>query len=360
MKNRSVAIIGGGIFGLTTAWFCARLGHRVTVIEQSKVADGASGGVMGALSPHTPENWNPKKQFQLDSLLSAKDFWSEIEAISGRDVGYGRVGRLIPIPDQRAYQLAQMRAEYATTLWPSGYDWTVHPPGYRTDLIAEASAPYGVIADSLSARIQPRAACAALATALTKAGVEIYEGWPVTRLSPGNVIGANETLSADSIVVAAGHTSSDLIATITSPPTISGVKGQAALLKSDKLRDCPQIYANGIYIIPHADGTVAIGSTSENTWQSIAPDHRLDAILAKAHDICPALQSATCVDRWSGIRPRGLKPDPVLGPLPDQPWLFVATGGFKIGFGIAHHCGRLLANMIDGQAVELPAGFTIS
>ena len=56
-----VTIRGAGIFGLSIAWECARRGAKVTVVDPQGVAAGSSGGIVGALAPHVPENWNSKK-----------------------------------------------------------------------------------------------------------------------------------------------------------------------------------------------------------------------------------------------------------------------------------------------------------
>ena len=40
--NKKVVIIGGGIIGLSTAYFLQKEGHEVTVIDQSNMASGAS------------------------------------------------------------------------------------------------------------------------------------------------------------------------------------------------------------------------------------------------------------------------------------------------------------------------------
>ena len=71
MARVDLTVRGAGIFGLSVAWEAARRGARVLVIEATRIGAGASGGVVGALSPHVPENWNAKKAFQLDSLLMA-------------------------------------------------------------------------------------------------------------------------------------------------------------------------------------------------------------------------------------------------------------------------------------------------
>ena len=86
---------------------------------------GASGGIVGALAPHVPENWNDKKAFQLDSLLMAAAFWAEVADGSGPLSGLCAPGRLQPVADDRALELAQARATRRQTLWQGHADWQV-------------------------------------------------------------------------------------------------------------------------------------------------------------------------------------------------------------------------------------------
>ena len=51
MENRSVAVIGGGIVGLCTAFHLVRCGASVTVLDRSFTTDGASSGNAGSISP---------------------------------------------------------------------------------------------------------------------------------------------------------------------------------------------------------------------------------------------------------------------------------------------------------------------
>jgi len=76
MASIDVTVFGAGAFGLSVAWCCARRGARVRVVDPGGVGAGASGGIVGALAPHVPEQWNEKKAFQLDSLLMADAFWA--------------------------------------------------------------------------------------------------------------------------------------------------------------------------------------------------------------------------------------------------------------------------------------------
>jgi glycine oxidase len=65
MARPELTVRGGGIFGLSIAWEAASRGARVRLIETASIGAGSSGGIVGALAPHTPEQWNEKKAFQL-------------------------------------------------------------------------------------------------------------------------------------------------------------------------------------------------------------------------------------------------------------------------------------------------------
>ena len=332
-----ITVIGAGVYGLSCALALLKDGHRVRVLEKGRVGHGASGGLVGALSPHVPEDWNVRKQFQLGALVSAARHWAEVEALSGLHSGYGRVGRYIPLDDAYEAEKARGRCAGAARLWPKVFQWKVLPDA--PDIAPEA-APFGVVYESLSARINPRLACAALAAAVTKSGGEIMEHHPVEAL---------EGIS----VIAAGIGSGALLTPFLGEGRIRGVKGQAALLSGGLPAGGPVIYGNGVYIIPHADGSVAVGATSENKFEDASStDVLLDTVLAKAFTIVPALSTAKVLERHAGLRPRAPKPEAMLGQLDKH--TFVATGGFKTGLGNAHAIAAALVQLVRGEAPDIP------
>lgn len=332
-----ITVIGAGVYGLSCALALLKDGHAVRVLEKNRVGQGASGGLVGALSPHVPEDWNVRKQFQLSALLSGAAHWAEVERVSGLPSGYGRVGRYIPLDDAYEAEKARGRIEGAERLWPEGFSWQV-----RADApyISPDAAPFGVVHESLSARISPRLACAALAAAVVKCGGEILENHQVENLSGMSII-------------AAGVGSAGLLTPYLGAGKVRGVKGQAALLAGGLPAGSPVIYGNGVYIIPHADGSVAVGATSENKFESpSAVDEKLDAVLAKACAIIPTLKSVDILERHAGLRPRAPKPEAMLGQLDDH--TFVATGGFKTGLGNAHAVAEALVQLVRGDSPDIP------
>lgn len=342
MTSRDVTIRGAGIFGLSVAWACLRRGARVRVIDPAGPGAGSSGGVVGALAPHVPENWNDKKAFQLDSLLMAESFWRAVEEAGGLSAGYGRSGRLQPIADEAGLALAQARAGGAARLWQGQAEWQVIPAA-EAGAFVPPSASGLVIRDTLTARMFPRRACAALQAALTARGAEI-----VTRGEDrGAVVWATGWRGLLDLSEAMGRKVGD------------GVKGQAALLGFDA-REAPQVFVDGMHIIPHADGTVAIGSTSERDFEAPdAVDDQCEALIARARVLMPQLAGAPVLQRWAGVRPRARSRAPLLGAWPGRRGHYVANGGFKIGFGMAPKVAEVMADLILDGHDAIPDGFRL-
>lgn len=354
-----VCVIGAGIFGLSVAWAAHRRGLSVQVIEAGDIGAGASGGIVGALSPHVPEQWNPKKQFQFEALTTAKDHWCRIDARSGLSSGYGRSGRLMPLPNQAAADRAIERASGAQTHWGNAAIWSVLPPGSAGDLIPHT--PFGLIHETLSARLHPLHACRSLAAALRGRGVQILTHTLAQAKPKARLETPKGRIQAGQIVLAAGVPGFELLTPLLGQVTGKGVKGQAALLGASLPSKTPVIFDDGLYIVPHANGTTAIGSTSENTYiHATATDTQLDTLIAQARALCPVLETAPILQRWAGIRPKARRRDPMLGPVPGHPGLFLASGAFKIGFGIAHKVGTALADCLTGQDPSLPESFTVT
>ena len=339
MATADVTVMGAGVFGLSIAYACARAGAAVRVIDPRGVAAGASGGIVGALAPHVPENWNAKKAFQLDSLLMAEGFWRGVETLAECDVGYLRTGRLQPLQDARAIDLARAREGTAASLWQAHARWEViSTPG-------GGWVPYSlsgmVVHDTLSALIHPRRATNSLGLAIKALGGEICaedarEGAVVWATGWQGLLALND-----------GHRRT----------VGNGVKGQAALLRHDAA-GLPQLFVDGLHIVPHSDGTVAIGSTSERDFDDeVSTDAQLEGLISKARAALPVLADAPVIARWAGVRPRSRSRAPMLGPHPFLSGEFIANGGFKIGFGMAPKVAQVMADLILHQRSDIPDDF---
>ena len=337
-----VTIYGAGIFGLSIGWVCARRGAAVQIYDPNGVAAGSSGGPVGALAPHVPENWNAKKAFQFESLIAAQDFWQGVETASGRSSGYGRSGRLQPIADEKTLELARARAISAQTLWQGKATWQVICADTQANWAPQSPTGW-LIHDTLSARIHPRNACLALAAALRAWGGRIEPAGPEHGI----------------VVHATGWQGLRDLSEQFEQPVGNGVKGQAALLRYPA-PDAPQLFADALHIVPHTDGTVAIGSTSERAFHNPDDtDTQLDAIIARATAAFPMLRDAPVIARWAGVRPRAKSRAPMLGAYPGRAGHFIANGGFKIGFGMAPKIAEVMADLILEGRNAIPDAFQV-
>lgn len=364
-------VIGGGVMGLWTALYAARSGRSVRLVEKRRIGSGASGGMLGALMAHLPDRWNAKKAFQFAALVSLESEIATLEAETGLPAGYRRSGRLIPLPKQHNRDLAIRTAQDALSVWQTpdrSFAFEVLDAAPVADWPASSAMAHGVVHDHLAARLAPRALVAALKAALDRLpNVVVQEGTGVVGLDPASGVvslddGSDHTFGH--CVLAAGVEAFLLLATFSLPvarPLGNAVKGQAALLRAAIDPALPVIFADGLYIVPHENGLVAVGSTSESSFvDPHGTDELLDALIEKARQMAPAIADAPVVERWTGLRPRAVGREPMVGFHPDHPNVSLMAGGFKVSFGIAHRLARAVLNEIEGGTLDVPPSFTVA
>lgn len=340
-----VEIFGAGVLGLAIAFACLRRGASVRVIEKRSVGFGASGGYIGALAPHAPDPWNEKKRFQLDSLLGSAAFWKDVENCSGKNPGYSRAGRLAPLASERAIKRARHYSAKALENWGNRANWKLVQAS-DCETWAPESPTGWLVFDTLSASIHPRRSLLALASAITNLKGEIVEG-------------RTEGIGSKSTILATGWEGLATLEEELGTSLGSGEKGQAALLNFCA-RKKPLIYADGLYVVPHDDGTVGIGSTSERSYAlPVATDKRLDSLIRVAVQTVPCLKDAAVVGRWASIRPRANSRAPLLGRHPLRESVYIANGGFKIGYGIAPGVARAMADLVLDGIDRIPKSFSL-
>lgn len=354
--------------GLWAAFEAGKAGLKTLLVETQAAGAGASGGVLGALMPHMPDRWSAKKQFQFDALVSLEARVAEVEALTGLSAGYRRSGRLIPLPKPHLREIALRHQADAAEVWKTesqAFHWHVTDAPPVSGWVRAEAGTNGFVHDTLAARVSPRGLVAALQAALAT--------FPNVSFLPETVhaidaagkrlhLSSGEPVSFGTCIVAAGVASFSLLQALgpaLEKPLGQAVKGQAALLAADVDPGLPVIFLDGLYVVAHEGRHVAIGSTSENSFsEPFSTDAQLDALIASARDLVPALADAPVVERWAGLRPKAIDRDPMVGPHPDHPGVIALTGGFKVSFGLAHVLARAALAAAGGEAMAVPPGFT--
>jgi glycine oxidase len=364
-------IVGGGIMGLWAAVKAERLGIDTLLVEAGRLGSGASGGLLGALMPHMPDRWSDKKQFQFDALVALEAEIAGLEAETALSGGYRRCGRIIPLPKLHLRGIAERHERDAAENWQSGerrFHWHVGERPSVAGWVDDAAGEAGFVFDTLAARVSPRALIALLSAFLRKARhVQVAEGCRVVFLDADAgraVLSSGDEISFGHVVVANGHESFPLIRDAlgleAGVALGQAVKGQAALLDASADPAMPVVFLNGLYIVPHEDGTVAIGSTSEDCFSDpFSTDEKLEKLLVEACTVVPSLAGAPVLERWAGLRPKAVGRDPMVGAMAGTAKLVALSGGFKVSFGLAHFLADAALETVCGHTPVIPSGFRL-
>lgn len=357
--------------GLWAALHGCRKGLSVMLVEERAIGAGASGGLLGALMPHMPDRWTDKKQLQFDALVSLETEIATLEAETGLSAGYRRTGRLIPLPKAHLAGIANGHELDARTVWNQKdppFFWHCREPGYRSDLINPEVTSAGCVEETLAARVSPRGLTGLLKAALLRhPNFSLLSGDRVIALNAGDGharLQSGSHIGFGRAVLAAGTGTEAMLADLLGPlqkKIVVPVKGQAALLQASLPPETPVIYLDGLYVVPHEGGQVAIGSTSENAFaEPFSTDHQLERLIESARELVPLLGDAPVIERWAGLRPKAIGRDPMVGLLPDHPRVAVLTGGFKVSFGLAHALAEVLvrALLAGDRKTGLPPQFS--
>jgi sarcosine oxidase subunit beta len=375
MERVDVAVIGGGLLGCATAYYLARGGASVALLERGELNREASGQNAGSLHFQLEFRMIVKgetvaEQFAsaMPLFLDAQRTWATLEAELGTGLGVHIGGGLM---------VAESGAELAALERKSALE---NRAGLDTRLLdgeqARRVAPYlsptvrGANWCPSEGHANPRLVAPAFAAAAARAGALIAARTPVVGLSRPDAAWLVETaggppLRAEVVVVAAGIWSGELTA----------MAGFALPLLPHALT----IFATGAsrplveHLIQHAGERLSLKQTAEGNvlvgggWPSrlherdgvpdpsLRPAARFGSITGSASvaaRIVPAVAALSAIRIWTGITAASPDNVPVLGEVPGQRGLFVATAGslFTLGPSFA----RLLAEQILEGRSSLP------
>ena len=105
--EKDVVIVGGGVCGSASAYYLARAGKRVLLVEKGVIAGEASGRNGGHISPTVDGAWGPVGRLTLE-------IWPQLSEELGYPTEYRRSGGLYVVMEDDPFeprQLADYRRE---------------------------------------------------------------------------------------------------------------------------------------------------------------------------------------------------------------------------------------------------------
>ena len=352
IDRADVAIIGGGIVGCTTAYYLAKRGRRVVVIEQGDIAQEASGRNRGNVRLQL------RHRLELPIALEAVGMWETADKELGLPTEYRNIGNLlVTFHDDIAAQFAA-EAELHIALGivahvVRGSDLRRHVPGISSDIVA------GLLT-TRDGHVNPQMATWAFATAARRLGADFRCGVRTTSIAveKGRVLGvdtARGRITAPIVLNAAGVHAPELLGPLGFSVPITPAKHQILVTARMPLVTRPYLRCAGprVSFGQTADGTLLLGmgpAQSVGFDTTISREH-VSNIMRETVRLVPALTTARVVRAWTGwfeMTPDDL---PIICPLAGIEGLYLCAGFSGHGFALAPAIGRLMAGlMLDGTA----------
>ena len=359
-----VVVAGGGIIGLSIAFALTRAGLSVAVLDRREPGREASWAGAGMLPPQSDPDRTPSHPTLALRAWSARLYpeWSAIlREETGIDNGYRRSGGVDVArteTDERDLKTTagRWRVEGIAFERLAPADFARVEPALAADLRAVYFLP-----DRAQIR-NPRHLQALAEAVRLRGGVVLpHRGVEGFTTQGDRVTGVRTTegeIQADTVVVAAGAWSGELLKGLGVAAPTPPVKGQIVLV------DCGRPVLRRIvehgkhYLVPRDDGRVLLGATEEEAGFDVLPTaDAFRGLLDVAGSLCPVLAGARVEAVWSGLRPGSLDSRPYIGPAPGFRNLVVAAGHRRAGLQLSPATAELVADVVLGRPPRLDLAY---
>ena len=359
-KSADVVVIGAGVVGCSIAYYLAREGLSVTVLERESIGSGASAHATGSLGLLGAE-FSPGPSFQMAraSYAEFQKLVPELESATGMDLLYQRRPSLrLALDDEEADLIKSFMVWQQTHVdmcWIDARE--VHEIEPRL-----ASSIVGAVYEDESAQLDSYRLNLALGRGAELEGASILYREVTGLVTRGATISGVATASEDilcgTVVVAAGTWSRAFTPWLGFPVPVRPLKGERLLL-SYPGEPLPVLISSPKrgHMISRMDGFTSVGSTGgrdydrrELFWgeefDRIPTETTRLELLQRALDVFPDLERAELVQQLAGSRP--LSPDgkPIIGPVPGAKNVLLATGHTTKGIHLGPITGRIIADYI--------------
>lgn len=344
-----IAVVGGGVIGLSVAWRLATAGHAVSLFDPA-AGTGASWVAGGMLAPIT-EAW-PGEEDVLRlgerSLRQWPEFADELAA-EGHPPGLSSAGTVVVAADSADVAELDMLAEYLhrvgrTVETADRRSLSRLVPGLATSLRSGLVVPGDLAVDN-------RRLLTALQAAGARHGVET-RAETVVEVGPQGVVTDGGRQHADIVVLAAGARSAVLHPDLRS--AIRPLKGEIIRVRPGKTSlPAPQVTVRArvqgrpLYLVPRHDGELVVGATQyEAGFDDGVRAGGVRQLLDDAEQVFPSIDEYELTETTAGLRAASTDNLPLIGWLSDG--VLVASGHYRNGLLLAPMTADAVRTLIDG------------
>lgn len=369
MTQRKIAIVGGGVVGLTTAFVLARraradgLTDEIVLLERESSlgsrSTAAAGCGLRTVYRH-PVN--------IDLSRKGLQFWANAASVLGHKIGLRRNGYLfLTDATEAADRLEREAARQTANGEPAVYDAPPAPVETAPELAYDRYT--ASLFSPTAALASPEKIVDAVAGAVRAEGVELRTDASVTDLTltdEGVELAVNdETERADIVVNAAGAWADAVAGLAGESLPITPDRRRLSVLEASISPEAPLAVDvdTGAYVLPRADGRLYAGGRFRPEPDRVSPDDPAafttefdpayeDRLRTNGGRLTDLVADATVVESWTGLYAMTDSRVPII----DRRRNIVHVTGFS-GHGIMQAPGAamVVARLLDSdQAAARP------
>ncbi len=366
MKSTDVIVIGAGIVGSSTAYYLAKAGFEVTLLDSRRPITGGSatqacaGGV----------RQQGRVPVEIPLAIYSIDLWTRLEAELDDDLEYRQDGMTVLADDEKQIPALAERVKTEQSLGLGITllrDSDLHNliPGLSPDMLAGSYCP-------TDGHANPMRTVNAFIAAAQRLGVRLKwncaaEGLVIENNRLAAVKTAREDLACRYAILAAGYWSREVAATagIELPFQSHPLQMMVTARRPHELDQVLAWTGNGISLKQMPTGGFVIGGGwpghgNPATYQTRLMPGSMAKSARTAVNLYPLLGGLPILRAWLGIEAFCEDEMQVVGPVPDVAGLIIAAGFSGHGFAIGPGVGSLIAEYLtSGRWLEMLDPFKI-
>ncbi len=350
-ESADVVVVGGGIVGLSAAYYLGEAGVSAVIVERDAVGSHASGFAYGGLAAlSSDEVPRPTESLAVEGIRLHRQLSNSLPEETGVNIDFRTRPTLALAFSEQEAEEARRGLGTGRTRKGTKVSWADRSELASIEPRISDEAFGGVFIEG-TYDVEPYRLILALTAAAERRGALVRHG-TVTGLktAAGRVQGVrleNSEIRTATVVLAMGPWAGAASEWLGIQVPVGPLKGQILRLRAPGPPFQCSIGWQGNYFTTKPDGLVWAGTTEEDVGFDERPTEEARAqITSTLLKMAPSLTNAELVRQTACLRPLSSDRLPVIGEVPGRGGVFLVTGAGRQGIVFGPAMGRIVAGLI--------------